>query len=138
MGEHPDPNDLARLREELQAVPKPQRLDFLADLPPARQAVFKRILSREDIRKLNEHLDRRVRTRARPSYEVWIAEARAGRATTPDAMIEVLSESTDRMRPEDAAWIKRITLTASGRSFTKRQEQVIRGIYARYYGPQAS
>ena len=34
-----------------------------------------------DIKKLNDHLDRLARQRAAPSYEKWIAEARAGRAT---------------------------------------------------------
>ena len=126
-------DETARLRKELEAIPREGRLDYLAGLPPERQAPFKRILPREDLRKLNRHIDRLARQRAAPSYEKWIAEARTGRAATPDAMVEALLEVKDRLRPQDATWIDRITDTASAGSFSKRQEQVIRAIYARYF-----
>ena len=139
MGDSRGPGDdeLALLRKELEAVPKPDRLDFLASLPPDRQVRFKRILAREDIKKLNSHMDRLVRQRSAPSYEKWIAQARAGCATSPDAMVEVLQEQAERLRPQDSIWISRITETASAGAYSKRQEQVIRAIYSRYFGSQS-
>ncbi|MHC4993064.1 MAG: hypothetical protein ACYTGC_18990 [Planctomycetota bacterium] len=128
----------ARLSKELEAIPRSERLDFLANLPPDRRARFKRILPREDIKKLNDHLDRLVRKRATPTAETWLAEARAGRASSPDAMVEVLQEQLERLRPQDATWIRRISDTASGGAYSKRQEEVIRAIYARYFGAQGS
>lgn len=125
-----------RLRRELEAVPKSERLDYLAGLPAERRLSFKRILPREDIKKLNSHMDRLTRRRATPSYETWIAEARAGRASSPDAMVEVLGEQLDRLRPQDSTWIRRITDTSSGGAYSKRQEEVIRAIYTRYFGSQ--
>ncbi|MBT8485123.1 MAG: hypothetical protein KJO43_06055 [Phycisphaerae bacterium] len=134
---HPD-DEAARLRRELEAVTPSERLDYLAALPPERQNRFKRILSRDEIKKLNDHIDRLLRQRAKPTYESWIADARAGRASSPDAMIEALRENASRLRPRDAQWIERISETAGGRSFSKKQEAVIRGIYERYFGSQAS
>ncbi|MHC5003460.1 MAG: hypothetical protein ACYTJ0_10085 [Planctomycetota bacterium] len=136
--ERNDDADRARLLKELQAVPKAERLDYLAGLPPERRAEFKRILPREDIRKLTSHMDRLVRQRSAPSYETWIADARAGRASSADAMVEVLREALDRLRPQDATWIRRITDTSPGGSYSKRQEEVIRAIYARYFGRERS
>lgn len=129
----PNPDDPARLRAELEAIPKSQRMTYLADLPPARQAAFKRLLSPADIKKLNAHIDGRLKQAATPTHAKWIAEARAGRATSPDAMIEVLRENAARLRPQDAQWIDRIVAGAAGRSFSAKQEGVIRAIYARYY-----
>lgn len=126
-------DERARLLEELQAIPKGERLEYLAGLPTDRRAQFKRILPREDIKKLNDHVDRQLRRRSLPTYESWIADARAGRATTPDAMVDVLLEQPDRLRPQDLTWIRRITETASAGSYSKRQEAVIRAIYARYF-----
>jgi len=117
-------------------VPREKRLDYLADLPPDRQTLFKRILPREDIKKLNDHINRLTRKRATPTYETWLADARAGRASSPDAMIEVLRENAARLRPQDSTWITRITDTASAGAFSRRQEEVIRAIYARYFGSQ--
>ncbi len=51
-------------------------------------------------------------------------------------MVEVLRERADRLRPQDALWLDRITTTASAGSYSKRQEAVIRGIYERYFGAQ--
>ena len=51
-------------------------------------------------------------------------------------MIEALLEQFDRLRPQDATWIRRIADTASGSGYSKRQEEVIRAIYARYFGSQ--
>jgi hypothetical protein len=126
----------AALRKELEAVPKPERLDYLANLPRDRQASFKRILSPEELKKLNEHIDRLVRQRSKPTYETWIAEARAGRASSTDAMIEVLREENHRLRPQDALWISRISETASAGSYSRRQQEVIGAIYDRYFGSQ--
>ena len=56
-------DERARLLEELQAIPKSDRLEYLASLPPDRRATFKRVLPREDIKKLNSHIDRLVRQR---------------------------------------------------------------------------
>lgn len=123
------------LRKELEAVPREDRLDFLAGLPRERQVRFKRILPPGDITKLIEHIDRQVARRAKPSYETWLAEARAGRAANPDAMIEALREIAAKLRPQDAMWISRIADTASAGSYSSRQEQVIRSIYARYFRP---
>jgi hypothetical protein len=130
-------HERTRLLEELQAVPRGQRIEYLAGLPPERRTAFKRILPRDDIRKLNDHIDRLRRRRAIPTHESWLADARAGRAASPDAMVEVLREKLDQLRPQDALWIKRITDTASAGSYSKRQEEVIRGIYARYFDPRA-
>jgi len=128
--------DADQLRRELEAIAPAERLDYLASLPPDRLALFKRLLSRDEVRKLNQHIDRVTRRRAKPSYESWLAEARAGRASSPDAMVEALKERADRLRPSDALWIDRITTTASAGSYSKRQEAVIRGIYERYFGAQ--
>ncbi len=128
----PDPDEAA-LRERLAAIPRAARLDFLANLPRDEQVRYRRILPPEDVRKLTEHVDRLVRARRRPTLESWLAEARAGRATTPEAMVEVLREAFDSLRPQDAAWIRRMDETASASGFSKRQQQVIRAIYERYF-----
>ena len=122
------------LRRELEAIPRPERLAYLAGLPSDRLVAFKRLLSRDEVRKLNQHIDRETRRRAKPTYESWLAEARAGRASSPDAMVEVLRECADRIRPRDALWLDRITTTASAGSYSKKQAAVIRGIYERYFG----
>lgn len=129
-------SDPDRLRQKLQSIPAPERLDFLADLPAAEQVQYKRILGPDDVKKLNAHIDRRRRDAKKVTVESWLAEARAGRATTPDAMVEVLREVFDRLRPQDADWIRRIDATASAGSFSKRQREVISGIYARYFRPE--
>jgi hypothetical protein len=123
-----------KLRAELEEIPRAERLDYLAALPADRLAAFKRVLSPGEVRKLNQHIDRATRRRAEPTYESWLAEARAGRATSPDAMVEVLRERAERLRPQDALWIDRIATTASAGSYSKKQAAVIRGIYERYFG----
>jgi hypothetical protein len=125
-----DPN---ALRRELAAIPPDERLDYLAGLPADRQVAFKRILPRADLAKLNAHLDRLARLRRKPTLESWLADARDGRASTPEAMIEVLREMGDKLRPKDAEWIRRIETTASAGGFSKKQQEVIRAIYARYF-----
>jgi Mg/Co/Ni transporter MgtE len=129
----PADHENAALRQELEAIPREDRLDYLAKLPPDRQARFKRILPKEDLAKLNQHIDRLVRKQRTPTLESWLADARAGRASTPEAMVEVLREVSDRLRPQDAAWIQRIDATASAGGFSKRQRDVIHAIYARYF-----
>lgn len=125
-----------RLMAELVAQPKERRLDWLADLPRDRLQQYKRILGREDIRKLNEHIDRRIAASKAPTVESWLAEARAGKATSPDAMIEVLREIAPKLRDTDALWVDRIATTAAGRSFSRKQLATLRGIYARYFRPE--
>ena len=117
-------------------MPREERLDYLAALPADRQAKFRRILPREDVKKLNNHIDRMLRRRAAPSREQWLADARAGKASSPDAMVEVLLELGEKLRPQDASWISRITATASAGAYSRRQQDVIRGIYTRYFDPR--
>lgn len=123
----------AALRERLAAIPKNERLDFLANLPREELVRFKRILPKEDLRKLTDHIDRLLRASRKPTLESWLAEARAGRASTPEAMVEVLREAAHRLRPQDAIWLRRIDETAAAGGFSRRQQQVIRGIYERYF-----
>ncbi len=126
-----------KLIAELQAVPKPERLTWLAALPEQQQRAYKQILPAADVRKLNDTI---IRLRQKPkvmSREVWITEARAGRATSEDAMIEVLREVADKLRPRDAQWISRIESSVAGRSFSRKQAAVIRGIYERYFDQAA-
>ena len=130
-GRPPTPDEL---RSELEAIPREDRLEFLANLPRDRQVAFKRILPPDAIEKLIAHLNRRVQRSKVPSREQWLAEARAGRAASPDAMIEVLLASDTKLRPKDAMWIKRIADTAAAGAFSRKQEEVIRSIYARYFG----
>ena len=127
------PNDPDVLRRELESIPPGERLDYLANLPPERQNAFKRILPRADLQKLNLHIDRLARQRRKPTLESWLADARDGRASTPEAMIEVLREVSDRLRPKDLEWIQRIETTAAAGGLSKRQQDVIRSIYARYF-----
>lgn len=129
----PQRTDAPSLLRELEGVPREERLAYLAGLPPERQAAFRRIMPRADVEKLNEFIDRTRRQEARPTYDKWIAEARAGRARSPDAMIEVLREVSDRLRPQDALWVSRISDSTTGRSFSKKEAGVIQGIYARYF-----
>ena len=119
---------------EIQAIPKPQRVAYLADLPEARQRALKRILGADDIRKLNDEITRRKTVRPKlQSRDEWLADARAGRASSIDAMIEVLREVREKLRPNDAQWVSRIDETAKGRSFSRKQKAVIEGIYKRYF-----
>ena len=74
-----------------------------------------------------------MRQAKRPSVESWLADARAGHAATPEAMVEVLREVLDRLRPQDKQWIERIDRTAAAGSFSKRQREVIGAIYAKYF-----
>ena len=127
--------DRQKLIDELTAVPKHERLRYLAALPEARLRAFKQIMPPADIKKLNDHIDRALKKAAEPSYEKWIAEARAGRASTPDAMIEALREIEGKLKPQDALWVSRITDTASAGGFSRKQTAVITGIYARYFAP---
>ena len=106
-------DDDAALRAELEAIARKDRLTYLAGLPAERQMLFRRILPMEDIRKLNQRVDLLERERRKPTLESWLADARAGRAATPEAMVEVLKELADRLRPQDADWIRRIDETAS-------------------------
>lgn len=127
------PSARERLVADLQAIPREKRMDWLADLPPDRLAEYRRILPRDDLAKLNRHIEGRIRDARRPTLESWKEDARAGRATSVDAMITVLREVRDRLRPTDAQWIDRIEKTAAGRSYSRKQEATIRGIYARYF-----
>jgi hypothetical protein len=129
----PNQHDPAALRRELEAIPRAERLDWLAGLPRQRQTAFKRILPRDDLARLNRRIDDLERQRRIPTVESWLADARAGRANSPDAMIEVLKEVAGRLRPQDAQWIGRIETTASAGGYSKRQRAVIEGIYARYF-----
>jgi hypothetical protein len=128
-------DEQARRLAALQAIPKADRLDFLAGLPEAEQAAFKRLMAPADIKKLNDHIDRGLRQRAKPSVENWLAEARAGRATSTDAMVDVLKEIETRLRPQDQLWLRRLTESSPGGLFSKRQANVIRSIYRRYFAP---
>ena len=122
-----------QLRAELEAVPRGERLAWLADLPAARLALFKRLLPAADKKKLNEFIDLRLRERARPSVKSWLADARAGKATSVDAMVDVLREAAERLRPNDRTWLERITTSAPGGNYSRRQCDVIRSLYARYF-----
>ncbi|MCA9296250.1 MAG: hypothetical protein KC983_07020 [Phycisphaerales bacterium] len=124
-----------KLRDELAAIVAGDRLAYLADLPASRLAEFKRIMPPEDIRALNAFIDRRLRERAKPTVASWLAEARAGRTTSVDAMVDVLREVADRLRPQDATWLKRITEDAPGGNYSRRQAETLRSIYARYFVP---
>lgn len=117
----------------LQSIPAEERLDYLADLPRSEFMRFKRVLSPADLAKVNQHIATRKRDAAKPTLESWLADARAGRASTPDAMIAVLREIQDRLRPQDATWIKRIEDTAAAGSYSQKQRAVIAGIYERYF-----
>ena len=123
----------AALRKELEAVPTGKRLDYLAALSPERLREFKRILPQDDVKTLNRHVDLLAAKRKKPTLDSWLADARAGKAATPEAMVEVLREVFDKLRPQDVEWIKRIDATAAAGSFSKRQQAVIRGIYERYF-----
>jgi hypothetical protein len=48
-------------------------------------------------------------------------------------MVEALREVLEKIRPQDAAWIRRIEETASAGGYSKRQAAVIEGIYRRYF-----
>ena len=125
------------LIQELQAIPKPERLDYLARLPEERQRAFKRILPPDDIRKLNDAITRAKTKPKVMTTEAWLAEARAGKATSVDAMIGVLREIEARLRPQDLQWISRIEETAKGRSFSRKQAAVIERMYRRYFRDDA-
>ncbi|MEM7210318.1 MAG: hypothetical protein AAF479_00280 [Pseudomonadota bacterium] len=129
--------ELAALREELESVPKNERLDYLANLPREQLERYRRLLPPTDRKKLNEHMDRLMKKRDTPTYESWLAEAVAGRASTTDAKMEALRVHVERLRPQDATWVRRIDETASAGGFTPKQAAVIEGIYARYFGSQA-
>ena len=126
-------DERAVLRRRLEAVPPGERLDYLAGLPREELTRFKRILLPEDLKKLMRHIDLLVRQRRTPTVESWLADARAGRAATPEAMVAVLREIVARMRPQDADWIRRMDETAAAGGFSKRQREVIGAIYARYF-----
>lgn len=111
----------AALRRELEAVPAAERLDYLAALPRERLVAFKRILSRDDVAKLNAHIDRQVAKRHAPTLENWLAAARAGNAETPEAMVEVLREIIDRLSTADAGWIRRIEETSGAVGYSRKQ-----------------
>jgi predicted transcriptional regulator len=125
----------AALRRELESIPAAERLDYLADLPRERLAAFRRALTRDELAKLNAHLDRQVARRHAPTLENWLAAARAGNAETPEAMVEVLREILDRLAPPDRTWIDRIEKTSGAVGYSKRQRAVIAGIYAKYFRP---
>jgi hypothetical protein len=125
-----------RLRDELAAIPAGERLAYLADLPAHRLAEFKRIMPPPDIRALNAFIDRRLRERAKPTVASWHAEARAGQTKSVDAMVDVLREITDRLRPQDATWLKRITEDSPGGNYSRRQADTLRSIYTRYFVPR--
>ena len=126
-------DDKAALRRALEAVPPGERLDFLAGLPREELMRYKRILPPDDLKKVNQHSDLLVRRQRTPTVESWLADARAGRAATPEAMVEVLREVLDRLRPQDADWVRRIDETAAAGGFSKRQRAVIGAIYTRYF-----
>lgn len=123
-----------RLIEELTAVPRASRLAWLADLPEERRAAFRAIMPPDDARKLNQYIAAQAAERKKPSVDSWLAEARAGEATSPDAMIQVLREIADRLRPSDLQWLDRIERTAAGRSWSRKQAATVTGIYRRYFG----
>lgn len=120
--------------EELTAVPKEQRLAWLADLPEERRASFRALMAPEDVRKLNQFIAAQAVERKKPTVDSWLADARAGEATSPDAMIQVLREVADRLRPADLQWLDRMERTAAGRSWSRKQSATITGIYRRYFG----
>ncbi|MHC4908566.1 MAG: hypothetical protein ACYTF9_02445, partial [Planctomycetota bacterium] len=109
-----------------------QRMDFLADLPRDELAKFKRLLPPEDIKKLNRHIDLRVKQAKRPTVESWLADARAGKATTTEAMVEVLGEITYRLHAQDVTWLRRLKDVAAP---SRKQSDVIRRMYRKYFDP---
>jgi len=124
---------LDNLRKQLEDLPRTERLPFLAALPRDEQTAFKRLLSPEDRAALNAYIDAKRREAARPTVESWLEEARQGRATSVDAMVDVLTESISRLRETDAVWIRRITADCPGGHYSRRQEEVLRSIYRRYF-----
>ncbi len=130
----PSEAERRRMLEELAAIPRPERLAWMAALPDERRAAYRRILGPEDRRKLDQLMLARAREARRPSLTGWLEEARAGRATSPDAMIEVLLEIRDRLRPNDARWVDRIRRSTAGRGYSRKQAALIKDLYARYYG----
>ena len=83
-------DEQAALRQTLEAVAPAKRLDYLAGLPREELARYKRILPPDDLKKLMQHIDLLVRRKRAPTVESWLADARAGQAATPEAMVEVL------------------------------------------------
>ena len=130
------PSDAERQRmlEELAAVPKPERLAWLSELPDDRLSAFRRILAPADQAKLDALRLAKARAAKQPTLTGWLEDARAGRATTPDAMIEVLLEIRERLRPADALWVDRIQRSTAGRGYSRKQAALIKGVYERYYG----
>jgi hypothetical protein len=130
------PSDAERQRmlEELAAVPRPERLAWLAGLPDDRLSAFRRILAPADQAKLDALRLAKARAAKQPTLTSWLEDARAGRATTPDAMIEVLLEIRERLRPNDALWVDRIQRSTAGRGYSRKQAALIKGVYERYYG----
>jgi len=127
------PKDHSGLMDELAAIPRENRMDWLASLPMERQNRFKAMLSREDVAKLNKHIEFRLREARKPDRESWLAEARAGKATSVEAMMEVLSEVEEKLRDGDAAWIRRLREGSPGGAFSRKQDDTIRSIYRRYF-----
>ncbi len=63
------PDDAASLRAELEAIPKGERLDYLAGLPNERRELFARILPPDDRRKLIRRIDLLEKKRREPTLE---------------------------------------------------------------------
>ena len=133
-GRMPSEDEKQRMLAELSAIPRPERLAWLAGLPEDRRSSFRRILPAPDQAKLDAMVLAKVREAKRPTLAGWLEEARAGRATTPDAMIEVLAEIRAKLRPNDALWLDRIQRSTAGRGYSRKQAALVKGIYERYYG----
>jgi DNA-binding TFAR19-related protein (PDSD5 family) len=130
----PGEQEKQRMLAELAAIDRPARLAWLADLPAERRDAFRRILPPADREKLDAVVLAKAKQARQPGPNAWLEEARAGRATSPDAMIEVLLEIRGRLRPNDAVWIDRIRQSTAGRGYSRKQAAVLAGIYERYYG----